>query len=93
MSRTSAESIVFSMTWVNSFLMVDLNFFNREDGSKLLFSLGDEWLISSNWVGGEWGSEAMLLLDDLLMLLNCFDQNLLNSLKVIEQKLLLGPNS
>ena len=84
--------MIFSTAWADSFMMVDFDFFSRKDGLRLLSSLGDEWLITSNLSEGEWGSAAMLLLDDLLMLLNCFDQNLLNSSKVIEQKLLLGPN-
>ena len=46
-NETSLESMVFSLAWANSFLMVDLDFFSRKDSSRLLSSLGDGFLISS----------------------------------------------
>ena len=90
--RTSSESMMFSMTCANSFLMIDLDFFDSEDASRFLFGLGDEWLISSDWDEVEWGSAAILIADVLLFLLHCFDQKSLNSSKVMERKLLLRLN-
>ena len=45
---TCSESIAFSLARANSFLVGDLDFSSKNNGSKLLISLGDRQLISFN---------------------------------------------
>ena len=76
--------MAFPMVRASSFLAVGLDFSDEKDDSRLLFSLEDGWFVYSDWDEVEWGSAAMLFLDDLLLLMLYFDQKLLNSLWVME---------
>ena len=77
--KTSLDSIILIIIYSNSASIVNSDFLGNGGFSRAQGST-------------EWGRSAMVETDDLLFILECFVQKFLNSLKVIEQKLLLSPS-